>query len=341
MRLSHNSFIFETLPCVGQMFIPGDSMNALIVRRLPWQSSVGFLALAASLAAPAFANTPSTFDPVVRIQSATSGGTGSLVSTGQVGNEYLMTFLMADHTVQRIGQLTTVGFGDSSAPKLNLSLASATNITLYDKGPGGIEDMALLGVTIDLATLSAADRAYLTSVTPLALQAAPTQLSPFAMTAYGFGRSGGVTSYGTQQSFNNVIDAYNNGFSGSYTTDANNIPLVYTQDMLHWTYNDQYTGDWITGEGAGYGGYSGSPLTVLVNGKATIFGIQSAGSDVTNGAQNIGLKFNDSYVNWINANSAAYLATAQVAPPVPEPESYALLLAGLGLIGVAARRKRG
>lgn len=30
-----------------------------------------------------------------------------------------------------------------------------------------------------------------------------------------------------------------------------------------------------------------------------------------------------------------------VAAPVPEPETYALLLAGLGLVGVAARRRRG
>jgi hypothetical protein len=28
-----------------------------------------------------------------------------------------------------------------------------------------------------------------------------------------------------------------------------------------------------------------------------------------------------------------------VAPPIPEPETYALMLAGLGLVGWAARRR--
>ena len=32
--------------------------------------------------------------------------------------------------------------------------------------------------------------------------------------------------------------------------------------------------------------------------------------------------------------------TVVVAAPVPEPETYALMLAGLGLLGVAARRRR-
>lgn len=38
------------------------------------------------------------------------------------------------------------------------------------------------------------------------------------------------------------------------------------------------------------------------------------------------------------ANGTAFFAEA--APPVPEPETYALMLAGLGVLGLVARRKR-
>jgi len=39
-------------------------------------------------------------------------------------------------------------------------------------------------------------------------------------------------------------------------------------------------------------------------------------------------------------NNVAYAFTAQ-AVPVPEPETYALLMAGLGVIGLLARRRKG
>jgi hypothetical protein len=42
-----------------------------------------------------------------------------------------------------------------------------------------------------------------------------------------------------------------------------------------------------------------------------------------------------------NANLSAYsISASAVAQPVPEPETYALLAAGLGIIGFVARRRR-
>lgn len=41
-----------------------------------------------------------------------------------------------------------------------------------------------------------------------------------------------------------------------------------------------------------------------------------------------------------NANSGYSIAAKAVAVPVPEPETYALLAAGLGVIGFVARRRR-
>ena len=39
------------------------------------------------------------------------------------------------------------------------------------------------------------------------------------------------------------------------------------------------------------------------------------------------------------ANTISRCVTGVVAPPVPEPETYAMLLAGLGLLAGVARRK--
>ncbi len=51
--------------------------------------------------------------------------------------------------------------------------------------------------------------------------------------------------------------------------------------------------------------------------------------------------------NWTNINSFAnnwtgtlVIPESSVAAPIPEPETYAMLLAGLGLLGVAARRRK-
>ena len=38
--------------------------------------------------------------------------------------------------------------------------------------------------------------------------------------------------------------------------------------------------------------------------------------------------------------SNAFLYSTEVAPPIPEPETYALMLAGLGAVGLAARRRK-
>jgi hypothetical protein len=44
-------------------------------------------------------------------------------------------------------------------------------------------------------------------------------------------------------------------------------------------------------------------------------------------------------VTGVNYENAAYIGTISTIPTVPEPESYAMLLAGLGLMGGIARRR--
>jgi hypothetical protein len=57
--------------------------------------------------------------------------------------------------------------------------------------------------------------------------------------------------------------------------DQNNNPLFYTKEMESWTYDDPATGDWVPGEGAGYGGYSGTALRDI-NGTGKIQGLQAS-----------------------------------------------------------------
>jgi hypothetical protein len=52
-----------------------------------------------------------------------------------------------------------------------------------------------------------------------------------------------------------------------------------------------------------------------------------------------------SYGSDVSAPDAAYIfrditTTASLIPAVPEPETYAMLLAGLGLIGAVVKRRR-
>ena len=64
---------------------------------------------------------------------------------------------------------------------------------------------------------------------------------------------------------------------------------------------------------------------------------------VNSGAHTVSLAAGDYYYTVFGASSTggAYsIASAIVATPVPEPETYAMLLAGLGALGFLARRRQ-
>ena len=71
-----------------------------------------------------------------------------------------------------------------------------------------------------------------------------------------------------------------------------------------------------------YGADSGANVTAFYLFDAGAAGLDSIIVNVTGG--------------WSNA----FLYSTEVAPPIPEPETYALMLAGLGAVGLAARRRK-
>lgn len=267
-------------------------------------------------------------DSVVRLQGAdlTVGGTGTLIGAEQVGSNYLMVIIGPDHTYERDGPITSVGFGNLGSPLLNLtSFTSFSTIlapTISGQGP---VDMALYEVSVNLSSLTAAQQSFLTGVAPVTVTTAPS--SPgYNFTGIGYGSDNVVTTaYGTQLQFQNTVTGYL-AFSGSYTTDKSGNPLNYTESLASWTTQAS------PGLGACVSGCSGSPL-FLDSGLTQMAGYQVNGSLVAGGT-NYGVEFTPQYVSWIDGNSTTFLA------PTPLPSSGFLFGAGALALGLMLRVKR-
>jgi hypothetical protein len=76
--------------------------------------------------------------------------------------------------------------------------------------------------------------------------------------------------------------------------------------------------------GVHYGGGNGGP------GNATAFYRFDAGTNLDSFTLNYGA----------SSDAVLYSTTPSTTPPVPEPETYALMLGGLGVVGWLARRRR-
>ena len=89
----------------------------------------------------------------------------------------------------------------------------------------------------------------------------------------------------------------------------------------------------------------GSPLSNFLNAVATDFGVpaaQSAFADLHYGNASVYVVLDD--ISLVPALKAQMVIDGAgmppLAPPVPEPETYAMFLAGLGFLGYTARRRR-
>ena len=109
-------------------------------------------------------------------------------------------------------------------------------------------------------------------------------------------------------------------------------------------------GSWISKGTVGAGADAYRGLTGFVNGGTVqLFATGLGGSGATGGGKLVSMSDASGY-NGTFTGTATTLASAATntafrgvayitAAPVPEPETYAMLLAGLGLLGFAARRR--
>ncbi len=67
----------------------------------------------------------------------------------------------------------------------------------------------------------------------------------------------------------------------------------------------------------------------------------SRGATATVGVRDVNANLNGRYLQWSNNQAVLTNNTAIMITAVPEPETYAMLLAGLSLLGVTARRRKG
>jgi len=89
---------------------------------------------------------------------------------------------------------------------------------------------------------------------------------------------------------------------------------------------------------------------VVTGGNVQLFATRKGGSGAAGGGELVSLLDTSGYNNTLSAGVNLLATAAQneafrgvayiTAAPVPEPETYAMLLAGLGLLGFAARRRR-
>jgi len=80
--------------------------------------------------------------------------------------------------------------------------------------------------------------------------------------------------------------------------------------------------------------YGGSAISVIGD---TVYGVEGNGTVQFKGTFTSISWTNPVYENWYGFD----VGVAGVAAAVPEPETYALMLAGLAAVGFVARRRRG
>ena len=144
---------------------------------------------------------------------------------------------------------------------------------------------------------------------------------------------GFVTTGGPHHAFAfNLADDGTPGVVGSITPGgfvANgsgiNTPFGFFSNTIDWT--------------GGPGGSDSSPGPL--NFSVTDAGGISLASFIASTGLDVGYRFSaDLLVAGIDGNVTGNVAVGVPTPPIPEPETYAMMLAGLGLLGFVARRRR-
>ncbi len=191
----------------------------------------------------------------------------------------------------------------------------------------------------------------LSTFTPFSLLSTSTpMLAPFFADVDTRNAISGLTQYGQatvngRQTFG--VNWLNVGYFSSQADKTNSFQLIVTDrsDTGAGNFDFQFNYDnvsWETGSASnGVNGFGGASARAgWSNGTTNSF--ELAGSAVNGALLNSGS--NALISNQLNSNVAGQynfsVRNGNVIPAVPEPETYAMLLAGLGLMGVVARRRR-
>jgi hypothetical protein len=163
-------------------------------------------------------------------------------------------------------------------------------------------------------------------------------IAPFFADVDTRGAGSGLVYYNTSIPNETIITWDHVGYFGAHDDKLDTFQLVIRgpnfaipagegQIGFFWT-----TMQWETGDASGgSGGFGGSPAAVgFGDGQNNGFILQGS---TENG---ISRTVNDEYL-WFNLNSEGNPTPVLT---VPEPETYALMLAGLGVMGLVARRRR-
>ena len=166
-----------------------------------------------------------------------------------------------------------------------------------------------------------------------------TRNSASGVVQYGQSSLGGHNVFG--------VNWINVGYYNQQADKTNSFQLIITEraDTGAGNFDFQYNYDsirWETGSASnGVNGFGGSSARAGWSNGST-HSYEFAGSAVNGALLNSG---SQALINHsLNSNIAGQynfeVRNGVVLPPVPEPETYAMLLAGLGLMGAIARRRK-
>jgi hypothetical protein len=182
--------------------------------------------------------------------------------------------------------------------------------------------------------------AGISAFTPIGPQgAAQPVISPFFADVDTRGAASGVMSLNTSNAGEIIVTWDQVGYFGAHDNLLNSFQLVLRADNYVVPAGEGQIGffwktmQWETGDASGgTNGFGGTPAAVgFGDGQSNGFVLQgSTANGIAAVVQNHEL--------WFNINTQT--GEPEPVPGIPEPETYAMLLAGLGLLGFVARRRK-